>query len=107
MYDLESDDKDKFSQIDNLSSRDSMVNKKLGEILIENNLVTEEQLNDALKIQRNDKKLPLGMILVNQGALSKKDLDLTLDYYNKRLKLGEIIISRKIIPKGVLNMGLM
>ena len=101
MYDLESDDKDKFSQIDNLSSRDSMVNKKLGEILIENNLVTEEQLNDALKIQRNDKKLPLGMILVNQGALSKKDLDLTLDYYNKRLKLGEILISRKIITKTV------
>lgn len=99
MYDLESDDKDKLAQVDNLTSKDSVVNKKLGEILIENNLVTEEQLNDALKIQRNDKKLPLGMILVNQGALSKKDLDLTLDYYNKRLKLGEILISRKIITK--------
>jgi type IV pilus assembly protein PilB len=50
--------------------------KLLGELLIENKLITQEQLDEALKIQRKDGDL-LGAILVNLGYL---DDDILLDY---------------------------
>ncbi len=51
--------------------------KKLGEILIEKGLVSQEQLDAALIQQRRTKEF-LGKILVKTGAIKEKDLLETL-----------------------------
>jgi len=69
--------------------------KKVGEILVERGLVTEQQLLAALDIQRN-KRLPLGQILVEQGYIELEKLEAALArQYGSRL--GEILINAKMI----------
>ena len=71
------------------------ISKKLGEILIEGNLVSEQQLLAALSIQENSKK-PLGEILVEQGYIVKDKLEIALArQYGS--KLGEILIKANVI----------
>jgi MSHA biogenesis protein MshE len=69
--------------------------RKLGEILVESKLVTEQQLLAALSLQENNKK-PLGEILIEQGYIPREQLEAALaKQYGS--KLGEILISTKII----------
>lgn len=69
--------------------------KKVGEILVERRLVSEQQLLAALDIQRI-KKLPLGEILVEQGYIEQEKLDAALArQYGSHL--GEILINAKMI----------
>ena len=46
---------------------------KLGEILVNENMITEEQLNQALAEQKN-KKDKLGNILISNGTITEDDL---------------------------------
>ena len=56
--------------------------KKLGEHLLEKGVLTKDQLNHALSIQKNTKS-KLGNILVNQGYLKESDLKKILaEQYN-------------------------
>ncbi len=48
--------------------------KKVGEFLIENNIITEEQLKDALVLQKDNPDRLIGEVLVTMGLLSKEDL---------------------------------
>lgn len=69
--------------------------KRLGEILIEGEIVTKEQLKKALEIQRKEKRL-LGEILVDLGYIAKEKLDLALvRQFGSRL--GEILVRNKMI----------
>ncbi|PLY01723.1 MAG: type II secretion system protein GspE [Desulfuromonas sp.] len=77
-----------------------MKNEKLGEILVRNHLVSEDNLIEALKIQKQHPDFSVGQILVRQGVLSEHDLNLTLDYYGKRKKLGEILVNQQIVTEG-------
>ncbi|PLX74553.1 MAG: hypothetical protein C0615_09390 [Desulfuromonas sp.] len=88
-----------------LEERGEMKEKKLGEILLECELINTEQLEQALDLQQGSDK-PLGRILVEQEFLSERDLNVTLDYYNKREKLGQILIRNKVINKGQLEHAL-
>ena len=54
---------------------------RVGEFLVEHNIITKEQLNDALDMQRYNKDRLIGEILVTQGALSKEDLVMALEMY--------------------------
>ncbi len=54
-----------------------MLKKKLGDILIDLNIVTAEQLEDVLKEQKASGKL-LGQLLLERGLVSKADLARTL-----------------------------
>jgi type IV pilus assembly protein PilB len=56
-------------------------NMRVGEFLIENGIITKEQLNDALDLQRFNKDRLVGEILVTQGVLSKEDLIMALELY--------------------------
>jgi len=51
---------------------------KLGEIMVEAQLITPEQLDVALQFQRHNEKKHLGEILVNLGLLSRDQLYLVL-----------------------------
>jgi type IV pilus assembly protein PilB len=62
--------------------------KLLGELLIENRLITQEQLDEALKIQRKDGDL-LGAILVNLGYLDDETLLDYLKMQGARIKMHD------------------
>ncbi len=58
--------------------------KRIGEMLLEDGMVTNEQLNEALSVQKqSSEKLPLGELLVQMGYLSEEGLALSL---SKKLK---------------------
>jgi len=80
------------------------ISKKLGEILIANNLVSEQQLLAALSVQENSRK-PLGEILIEQGYIPREKLEAALaKQFGSRL--GEILISAKVINFDQLQQAL-
>ena len=74
-----------------------LVRKKLGEILIEEGLVKAEQVQDALKIQKDQGKL-LGEVLIDLGLVSEFDIARTI---SKQFGLPYIDASRYTIDKDV------
>ncbi len=48
-----------------------MAKPLLGEILLENGEITQDQLDKALEVQKNEGGL-IGIILVTQGAISEQ-----------------------------------
>lgn len=59
------------------------VRKRLGEILVEDNLVTEEQVNKALSEQSRS-GLKIGQILIRQGVISEQQI---VDVLGRQLKI--------------------
>lgn len=86
-----------------------MPGKKLGELLIEKKLITAEQFSEALREQQVNPSQPIGQILCQMGLLKATDLEYVLDHDNKRLKLGEILVSQHLIDadrlKGALELS--
>lgn len=56
-----------------------MATKRIGEILLENGIITQEHLDEALKVQRTKGGL-LGIILVRLGYLNPKVLAEFIDH---------------------------
>jgi len=54
---------------------------KIGRFLIENGIINEAQLKEALELQRDNKDRLLGEILVTMGVLSKEELIMALEMY--------------------------
>ncbi len=55
--------------------------KKVGEFLVENGIITGYQLQDALDMQQDNPARRVGEILVTQGVLTKEDLIMALEMY--------------------------
>ena len=55
--------------------------KRVGEFLVENKIISQTQLNDALDLQRDNIGRLIGEILVTLGALSKEQLVMALEMY--------------------------
>lgn len=83
-----------------------MPEKKLGEILIGCGLITPEQFATALELQCHKPGRPIGQILCEQGFLTAENLNTTLDYNQKRLKLGEILVKARQIDREKLDKAL-
>ena len=47
--------------------------KRMGEVLIAAGLITEEQLNQAIELQKTDKRR-LGTVLVSHGFINERQL---------------------------------
>ena len=86
-----------------VKSENAMPEIKLGELLINSKLITEEQFQQAQKIKLIKPALPIGQILCQLNYLKENDLEYVLDLYKKRRKLGEILISQKLISEELLN----
>ncbi|HIJ81692.1 MAG TPA: Flp pilus assembly complex ATPase component TadA [Desulfuromonadales bacterium] len=80
--------------------------KKIGELLVEKKLITAEQFAEALDMQRLSPTQPFGQLLCQLGYLKAVDLDFVLDHNDKRLKLGDILISQNLINEERLNNAL-
>jgi len=80
---------------------------RLGELLVQQKLVSEAQLSAALARQRMDKdRVPLGQILVSQKLLTHRQLDTILDTFGKRLRLGEVLLRHGTITSEQLDRAL-
>ena len=72
--------------------------KRLGEALIEANIISQEQLEDALRFQEEKSKL-LGQILIDMGWVTEEDVYyamskvLNVDYVN----LDNVVVNREAI----------
>lgn len=76
-----------------------MSEKMLGELLIENKLITTEQFSEALEMQRMTPTQPIGQLLCQLGFLKEAELSLMLDHNHKRRKLGDILIAQNLISE--------
>lgn len=83
-----------------------MKSLKIGELLIKNNLVSELQVAEALSKKLHHPKLTLGQLLCQMGYIKKSDLETILDNYNKRQKIGHLLVSRGAIDEKKLNYAL-
>ncbi|MDK9718567.1 MAG: pilus assembly protein PilB, partial [Trichlorobacter sp.] len=72
---------------------------KLGELLIQNKLISKEQFDQALEMQQLTPQQPIGQILCMLGFLNAKDLEYILDHNKKRRKLGDILVSQGLIDE--------
>lgn len=73
--------------------------KKVGELLVEQQLVTQEQLMEALELQKLFPDQPIGQLLCKLGFIKESDLSFVLDQKNKRLKLTDILLADGVIDQ--------
>ncbi|MEL1135135.1 ATPase, T2SS/T4P/T4SS family [Desulfitobacterium sp. THU1] len=74
--------------------------KRLGEILIAGGALTEDQLTEALKLQKS-LGLRLGEVLVRQNFVSEEDILRTIQ---KQLGLPSVDLNRIVVTENILKM---
>jgi type IV pilus assembly protein PilB len=82
--------------------------KKLGEILIAQGLITNEQLVEALQVHKRT-GVSLGTVLVNLGYITDDDLTSVLGaqiQLDQRKRIGEVLIDQGLISEEQLRLGL-
>jgi type II secretory ATPase GspE/PulE/Tfp pilus assembly ATPase PilB-like protein len=77
-----------------------MQEKRIGEILIEQGLVTAQQLQEALDLQKVFPDQTIGQLLCKLGFLGEVDLSDVLEQKGKRQKLSSILLKEKILDEG-------
>jgi len=80
--------------------------KTLGQILLEKNILTPTQLDLALRRQKQQKGKYLGQILIEMGLVSQEKINRVLDSFSKRKRIGEILVDLQIITAQQLEKAL-
>ncbi|MEW5755079.1 MAG: ATPase, T2SS/T4P/T4SS family [Pseudomonadota bacterium] len=80
----------------------------LGEMLLKQNLVTQDDLNKAIQAQESQRNLPLGEYLVTKAVVTQEGLDKALARQKTmpNMRLGEILISEGLVSEQQLNTAL-
>jgi hypothetical protein len=86
------------------SSR-TLLNVPLGQALVKKGIITQSELDMALEVQKHRKNEYLGEILQYLGVRQEK-INETLDYLNKRKKIGDILIDLGLITPEDLKRAL-
>ena len=76
-----------------------MTLKKVGEILIEQELISQEQLQQALELQKNIPDQTIGQLLCKLGFIRGSDLRFVLDQKNKRQELADVLIRDGLVDQ--------
>jgi len=77
--------------------------KKVGELLVEQQLISQEQLQEALELQKVFPDQPIGQLLCKLGFVKESDLSFVLDQKNKRRKLTDILLKSALIDQQKLS----
>ncbi len=83
-----------------------MENGRLGERLVKHRLITEGQLEHALRVKAACPAAPLGQILCKLGFIEPELLAELLDNFGKRPRLGEVLIRRNALTPERLEQAL-
>ncbi len=79
----------------------------IGELLINEGLITKAQLKEVLNLKKEQKLYsPLGEECVNQGFLSRQDLAKVLRKYHTSIPLGELLVNMGVITQEQLQKAL-
>lgn len=88
-------------------TKEQLCDRRIGEILISEGLIDEFQLQEACRIQSEIRVYkPIGQILVAMKAVSQRELNLILDRFQKRARLGDILSRAGTITEGDLEVAL-
>ncbi len=80
---------------------------KIGSILVSEGYLTKSQLKEVLSQQKRTKHyLPLGLLCVQSGLLSKTELSLLLKTHKYKLYLGELLVNMSLITPSHLRQAL-
>ena len=91
----------------NKNTKVSSDNCKIGDILVKEGLITSKQFQKALAYQNKLKEdMPIGQILVEQKVITQKMLNFVLDRFQKRLRLGDLLIQAGVLSKQQLEIAL-
>src|SRR5262245_15253685 len=75
----------------------------LGEILLDEGLITRQQLDSALRLQAEQRRgVPIGQLLIEQGAITKEQLGAILDRY----RFGNFLVETSAITEEQLDVAL-
>jgi hypothetical protein len=81
--------------------------RRLGELLVDERLITTAQLEAALQLQSvSGSYVPLGQILLTSRLITRRQLTRILDRYKKRSRLGEILLKSGLITEPRLQVAL-
>lgn len=94
--------------IPNEAMKDYRIGPRIGEMLIEDNLVSEEQIDEVLNAQEEDRSTPLGEFLRTKAVVTTMELEKALAKQKSapNLRLGEILTSENLISEEQLNEAL-
>ncbi len=56
-------------------------NKLVGDFLVENGIINQDQMNQALLLQKDNAERLIGEVIVSLGFLSKEDMIMALEMY--------------------------
>ena len=62
-------------------AKDGKVKYKIGEFFLENSIINQSQLDEALELQKFNKERLVGEILVTMGHISKEKLIMSLEMF--------------------------
>jgi len=79
--------------------------KTLGQILLEHRYITQEQLEEALRIKDENPEKFLGQILIEMG-IPQSIINKALDSHRKRKPIGQILIEQSLINRKQLQEAL-
>src|SRR5690349_17145074 len=73
-------------------------NRKIGELLVEEGLITVEQLQEALAAQKKQPVyMPIGEVCVDLKLISREQLKTVLSRHKKRIPLGELLTNLGLV----------
>ncbi|MBO1317914.1 GspE/PulE family protein [Acanthopleuribacter pedis] len=82
--------------------------RPIGEILVEEGIVSREQLDRALRIQQKLKsKRRIGRILIELDFVKESDLDEIMIKYARKIRLGDLLVEREFITPTDLEEALL
>jgi hypothetical protein len=80
---------------------------RLGELLLEESLISREQLDEALRVQSTLRTyIPLGQILTMRGWITRSQLTGLLRRHRKRARLGDLLVKGKHLTPEQLQTAL-
>jgi len=80
--------------------------KTLGEILVEKNIISQTQLDIALRRQKQQKGKYLGQVLIEMGVAPQDKINQVLNTFNKRKRIGEILVDLQVVSPQQLEEAL-
>ncbi|HSR10420.1 MAG TPA: hypothetical protein VLS90_03180 [Thermodesulfobacteriota bacterium] len=82
------------------------MDKTLGQILVEKEIMTPSQLDLALRRQKQEPGKYLGQILIEMGFASQEQINYVLNVFDKRKRIGEILLDLQVIGREQLETAL-
>jgi type IV pilus assembly protein PilB len=93
--------------IGNGAARRQAIALRLGDLLVAEGLVTQAEVQKALRVQSQSKTyMLLGEILVAQKVITRSQLLSVLDRHRRRSRLGELLVKSKAITSNQLETAL-